>query len=295
MNAGGFVMNSMKIILDSTGDIPFEWFKEKDVENIPLHVLWENPNETEDDIRVSEEIERYWGKIQSRPNTPKTSQPTPAEFSALFSKAFQEGYTEVLALCLSSKMSGTYNSAEIAARDFPGKVEVVDTKLASAANALIARRARELADQKIAVRRIKEILDREISEKRFGAYFYVSDFEFLKKGGRISKFASFLGNMLKLRVSLFISDDGNLMPFAKNKGTEKTHDALLKAVLNVYPEKSRINLVMVYTINTEEAKILYNRLSEIYTVADVNYSPMGKVISSHVGPYATGFGIERIS
>jgi len=287
-------MNSMKIILDSTGDIPFEWFAEKDVDNIPLHVLWEQPSESEDDLRDKEEIERFWEKIRSRPLPPKTSQPTPGEFSALFKKAFDEGYSEVLALCISSKMSGTYNSAEIAARDFPDKVEIVDTKLASAANALIARRARELADQKVSARRIKDILDREIKEHRFGAYFYVSDFEFLKKGGRISRFASFIGSMLKLKVALHISDDGNLLPFAKNKGTEKTHDSLIKAALSLYPEKSKVNLIMVYTTSAEEAQLLSAKLKEVYQVESLLYSPMGKVISSHVGPYATGFGIERI-
>ncbi|HQC38054.1 MAG TPA: DegV family protein, partial [Thermotogota bacterium] len=169
-----------------------------------------------------------------------------------------------------------------------------DTKLASAANALIARRARELADQKVSARRIKDILDREIKEHRFGAYFYVSDFEFLKKGGRISRFASFIGSMLKLKVALHISDDGNLLPFAKNKGTEKTHDSLIKAALSLYPEKSKVNLIMVYTTSTEEAQLLSAKLKEVYQVESLLYSPMGKVISSHVGPYATGFGIERI-
>jgi len=287
-------MNSLKIILDSTGDIPFEWAAKIDVENIPLHVLWDQPSETEDDFRDQEQINQFWEKLQARPQPPKTSQPTPGEFSTLYKKAFDEGYSEILALCISAKMSGTYNSAEIAARDYPGNIEIVDSKMASAANALLARRARELADQKVSARRIKDILDREIKERRFGAYFYVSDFEFLKKGGRISGFASFIGSMLKLKVALHLSEDGILVPFAKNKGVEKTHDSLIKAALSLYPERSKVNLIMVYTIAADEARLLSEKLKKVYQVENLVFSPMGKVISTHVGPYATGFGIERI-
>lgn len=288
-------MGSMKIILDSTGDIPFEWLKEKDITNIPLHILWEDPQETEEDIREISEIQKYWERIQTRAIPSKTSQPTPAEFSVLYEKILKEGYSEILSVCVSSTMSGTYSSAEIAAKNFPGKIEVIDTKMASSANALVCRRARELSDQGFAVGKVKATLEKEIKEHRFGAYFYVSDFEFLKKGGRVSRFASFLGSMLKLRVSIFIAEDGNMLPFAKNKGVQKTQDSLIKAAKSVFPENSKVNLVMVYTINPEEAKSLQAKLSSVYQIQQVLYSPMGKVISSHVGPYATGFGIEKIS
>ncbi|MGB4200987.1 MAG: DegV family protein, partial [Thermotogota bacterium] len=68
----------------------------------------------------------------------------------------------------------------------------------------------------------------------------------------------------------------------------------IKAALSLYPERAKVNLIMVYTIAADEARLLSEKLKKVYQVENLVFSPMGKVISTHVGPYATGFGIERI-
>jgi len=285
-------MSKIKLILDSTGDIPLNWVKKLDVDNIPLHVLWEDNNTSEDDIRDFESIKNYWDKLETCEALPKTSQPTPVEFKNLFEKAFSEGYDQIFVVCLSSAMSGTFNSAEIASREYSDKVAVFDSRLASAANAVVIRRARELAEMGKDVFEIKEIIQRERSEHRFGAYFYVSNFNFLVKGGRVSKFAGFVGGLLNLRVSIFIDDNGNMIPFGKSRGSKKAQKNLLAELKKMIPEGESIVLTMVNSDNMEEAEELAELLKKKYDVKEIEFTPMGKVISSHVGPGTAGFGVE---
>ncbi len=285
-------MKKIKIILDSTGDLPLNWIEKLDVGNIPLHVLWEDSNTAEDDIRDFESIKKYWDRLDYSESLPKTSQPTPMEFKILFQNCFSEGYEQIFVICLSSAMSGTFNSAEIAAREFENKVAVFDSKMASAANALIARRARELAEAGKDVFEIKEIITRERFAHRFGAYFYVSNFNFLVKGGRVSKFAGFVGNLLNLRVSIFIDDAGNMIPFGKSRGSKKAQKNLIAELEKLIPEGESIVLTMVNSDNLEESKELAELLRKKYDVKEIEFTPMGKVISSHVGPGTAGFGVE---
>ncbi|HPE68610.1 MAG TPA: DegV family protein [Thermotogota bacterium] len=287
-------MAKIKILLDSTGDIPPEWIEKLDVEIIPLHLLWEGSGQSEDDTRERAQVEDFWKRLAQGDSVPKTSQPTPLEFDQKIEKILGAGYEGVFVLTLSSKMSGTFNSAFIASKKYPDAVRILDTGLASSANALVTRRARELVDQGFSLDELQKSVEAEIKQRRFGAFFYVSDFDFLKKGGRISRFTGFVGSMLKLRVSLYIDDQGEMLPFAKSRGLEKTQQAVLKQVQEQFSPGSKVNISMVYCDSLPETQQLFERLQKVYDVQDVSYTPMGKVISSHVGPGASGFGIELL-
>ncbi|KUK91968.1 MAG: DegV family protein, partial [Thermotogales bacterium 46_20] len=135
-------MSRVKLVLDSTADVPEEWLSKYDIAMIPLHITWPD-GKIEDDTRERDSVVEYWRTLEKASEFPKSSQPTPAEFTALYRNIKREGYDEIVVLTLSSAMSGTYNSALIAARDSNIPVHVIDTKKASAAATLIAKRARE--------------------------------------------------------------------------------------------------------------------------------------------------------
>ena len=134
-----------------------------------------------------------------------------------------------------------------------------------------------------------------MEQKRFGAFFYVSNFNFLRKGGRVSRFASFVGTMLNLRVSIFINDDGEMIPFGKSRGTKKAQKLVISKAQEFFPHGSKVRLTMVHSRNEEECLKLQKMLESEYQVVESIITPMGKVISSHVGPGTAGFGIERLS
>ncbi len=288
-------MEKTKIIVDSTGDMPLEWIKKMDADIIPLHILWEERGINEDDNRNYEDLRKFWDDLDKEEDLPKTSQPTPVEFKQRYDRFFDEGYASVFVITLSSELSGTYNSAIIAAKEYGDKVQVIDSKTASSAISLIVYRVSELLSEGMDVVKVKEEILKEMAEKRFGAFFYVSNFNFLRKGGRVSRFASFVGQMLNLRVSIFINEKGEMIPFGKSRGTKKAQKFVIKKAQESFPSGSRVRLTMVHSRNEEECVKLLKMLEGEYDVVESIITPMGKVISSHVGPGTAGFGIEKLS
>jgi len=288
-------MERTKIIVDSTGDMPLEWIKKMDTDVIPLHILWEERGINEDDSRNYEDLKKFWDDLDKEEDLPKTSQPTPVEFKQRYDRFFEEGYTSIFVITLSSALSGTYNSAIIAAKEYGDKVQVIDSKIASSAIALMVYRTSELLSEGLDVVSVKEKMLKEMEEKRFGAFFYVSNFNFLRKGGRVSRFASFVGTMLNLRVSIFINDEGEMIPFGKSRGTKKAQKLVIKKAQEFFPSGSKVRLTMVHSRNEDECTKLLKMLESEYEIVESVITPMGKVISSHVGPGTAGFGIERLS
>jgi len=288
-------MERTKILVDSTGDMPLEWIKKMDVDVIPLHILWEERGINEDDSRNYDDLKQYWDDLDKEEDLPKTSQPTPVEFKQRYDRYFEEGYAGVMVITLSSSLSGTYNSAIIAAKEYGERIQVIDSKTASSAIALMVYRASELLAEGMDVLKAKDELMKEIENKRFGAFFYVSNFNFLRKGGRVSRFASFVGTMLNLRVSIFINENGEMIPFGKSRGTKKAQKLVISKSHEFFPQGTKVRLTMVHSRNEEECENLLKMLKSEYEVVESVYTPMGKVISSHVGPGTAGFGIEKLS
>ncbi|HOO32648.1 MAG TPA: DegV family protein [Thermotogota bacterium] len=287
-------MEKVKILLDSISDIPLEWMEKMDVDVIPLHITWEKNRKTEDDCRDYDELERFWEELQTVEDLPKTSQPTPVEFLKLYEQYFSEGYDGVFVVTISSAMSGTYNSAVIAAKEYADKIVVIDSGLASVANALVGYRVHELLQSGKRFNELEPIIREDLTAGRFGAYFYVANFDFLRKGGRVSRFTGFVGTFLNLKVAIYINDEGILVPFGKSRGMKKAHKQLIEKAIECVKPGSKVRLAMVHSKNEAEAMELLEALKKVYEVTEWCLSPLGKAASSHVGPGTAGFGLERI-
>ncbi len=284
----------IKILVDSTADIRRDWLKKYDADMVPLKVIWPDGT-SEDDGRDPDDLMKFYNRLKNSPEIPKTSQPTVFEFLQKYRSAEQSGYEGVVVITLSSKMSGTLNSAATAAKESKIPVEVWDTKLASSINALVVRRSRELASEGKTPRQIVEELQRERDSKKLQAFFYVSNFNYLVKGGRVSKFQGFLGTVLKIKVGIWINYEGEMIPFDKARGKSRAYDLLVEKLGNEISFGSRVRLAMIHANAENEAKGLLEKLEEKYDVVDSSFHMTGKVITTHVGPGMCGFGIEKIS
>ncbi|HOO32647.1 MAG TPA: DegV family protein [Thermotogota bacterium] len=287
-------MEKTKILVDSTGDMPLEWMKKLDADVIPLHVLWEERGITEDDSRNYDDLKKFWDDLVKEDDLPKTSQPAPVEFKNKFEQYFNEGYTNIFVLTLSTQLSGAYNSALLAAKEYGDRIVVLDSKFASSVNALVVYRIRELLDSGLPLQAVWSQVKEERENGRFGAFFYISNFDFLRKGGRVSGFASFVGTMLNLRVSLFINEEGIMIPFGKSRGTKKAQKFIIKKAQEYIEPGSKVRLAMVHVKEEEEVLKLLKMLESDFEVVESVITPMGKVIASHVGPGTAGFGIEKL-
>lgn len=285
-------MSKVKILVDSTADIPPQWLEEYDIGVVPLHINWLS-GATEDDSRDVLELKDFYRRLSTSHEVPKTSQPTPGEFRKVYQQLEEEGYDEVMVFCLSSDMSGTYNSAMIAKGEVSLPVHVVDTKKASGVIAIVARYARELLNNGLEAKKVVKKIERDLAEGKHNAIFYVSDFDFLRKGGRVSRFQSFVGAMLKIHVAIYIEHKvGMMVPFKKVRGERKAQIELVKKLIDMWPEGSKIRVLMVHVENEEGTERILELLKEHFDVEYLGTSPMGKIIATHVGPGTAGFAAQ---
>ncbi|TYB94702.1 MAG: DegV family protein [Kosmotoga sp.] len=282
----------VKILIDSTSDVPADWLKMRDLELVPLHINWANGVTEDDNERNEESLKKYWQKLVSSEELPKSSQPSPAMFLEKYKEAIDDGYDEIVVFCLSTAMSGTFNSAFMVTKEVDIPVHVVNTRMASAVIPLIARRFKELINNgKSTENAIKEI-EKEIDTGKYKAIFYVSNFDFLIKGGRVSKFQGFVGNLLNINVGLYINEKtGEMVPFKKVRGEKKAQKSLINKTLESVPKGSTVDIMLVHADNKDGIEKLKEYLTNNYNIEFIEETFMGKVISTHVGPGTAGFAL----
>ena len=288
------MMGKYKILLDSTSDFPKEQLQPWDVDIVPLYLTWPDGTSEKDDTRDFEELKKFYEKLKSSTELPKSSQPTVEDWKAKYLEVKEQGYDGILVITISSNMSGTFNSASLAAREVDFPIKVVDSRQASTAISPMARFARELFDKGDDLETVEAKLRNAMAEKRFGAFFYVSDFNFLVKGGRVSRFTGFVGSVLKIRVAIYINDNGEMVPFGRARGFRAVLEEVLKKTQEQgFKPGDTVDVYLVSCDNMEELKEIETVLKGVYNVKNVYYTPTGKVISTHVGPGQAGYGIER--
>ena len=270
---------SVKIIVDSTIDVTND-IKEK-LTIVPLTV---NFGETEyiDGITITHN--EFYEKLIESDVIPTTSQPTPDAFAKVFEEIKNNNDTAVV-ITVSSKLSGTYQSATIAASDYPDNIIVVDGKTVAIGTGILAKFALELAQKGLSAKEIAETLENE--KNNVFVIAMLDTLEYLKKGGRISKTAALAGTLLSIKpvVSIY---DGVISILGKARGSKQANNFL-------------ITEIQKYGINFEKPILLgYTGLSDILlkkyiedskdiwegNVDNLNYTPIGSVVGTHAGPGA---------
>ncbi len=271
------------LVTDSTADLPPEQVARAKVRVVPLYVhLGGKTYRDGVEITAREVIEA----MKQGTEPPTTSQPTPEDFKAAYEEALKDA-DKVLSIHISSKLSGTVQSARMAAEAFPGRVEVFDTLQASAGIGALVLFARELLDRGLSLEAILEKLRRA----RDGSIlrFTVASLEFLKKNGRIGGAQALLGTLLKIKPILTLKD-GRVEPAGKARGEKKALAEMTKALAEWAQGKKDPRIAYLFAADADaveplKAKVHALGLSpkELYT------GELGAVISSHVGPGTYGF------
>ena len=215
-----------------------------------------------------------------------TSQPSPAEVCGLWDNLLKE-YDEVVHIPMSSGLSTSCETAMALARDYDGRVQVVDnqrisvTQRQSVLDALVLREAgRTAAD-------IKEKLEEEKMESSI--YITLETLKYLKKGGRITPAAAAIGTVLNLKPVLQIQGE-KLDAYAKVRGKKQAKKVMLKAIredwedrFGKYVEAGEMCLQMAYTGNKEEAEEFKEEVQAVFPEADIHMDPLSLSVACHIG------------
>ena len=210
---------SVRIITDSASDISQEWAKDWNITVLPLKVRF-GEEEFLDGVTLSNR--EFYERLIETDEIPKTSQITPFEYRNHFEKAVKAG-EQVICFTLSSGVSGSYQSACVAAQEFEGDVFVVDTQQFCISEAIIVERAVQMRDSGMDAAAVFEAIEVEKKDAHVLAIF--NTLEYLKLGGRISAAAAFAGGLLSLKPVLTI-EDGVVKILGKARGSRNGNNML---------------------------------------------------------------------
>lgn len=276
----------VKIVVDSTVDLPAALRSR--VKAVALAVRF-----GEEEYLDGETItaQAFYEKLVSSETLPTTSQPTPAAFEEAYREAVEQG-DEVVCITIASKLSGTYQSATIAASEFPGKVYVVDSRNAAIASGVLMEYAQQLADQGFSGQQILEKLMEK--RKKVRLYAIVDTLEYLKKGGRLSAAVALVGGMLNIKPIICV-EDGEIKVVGTARGMKKAFATLTECVTKNGGKDTAMPAILGYTGQSDEQMKKYMEENDVLWPGDTHTSIVGAAIGTHAGPGAVAaafFSVE---
>ncbi|BFH15042.1 DegV family protein [Paenibacillus melissococcoides] len=272
-------MASIRIVTDSTADIPQELRERYRIEMIPLKVHFGN-DMYQDAVTIS--AERFYQLLVEAKRLPTTSQPSPIEFLEVFKRLNAEPDTQIISIHLSAAFSGTYQSAVLAKNmmEEEADITIVDSKSASYGFGLIVVEAAKMAEAGRSKEEILAMIERYQRERKL--FFLVDTLEYLQKGGRIGKAAALFGTLLNIKPILSIDDEGEVYAVEKVRGHKKAVARILEMLKQEF-EGRPVHTVMGYTSNPSAADDLAAAIQNTMDVRSMDYTIVGSVIGTHVG------------
>ena len=265
------------IVTDSTAYLPGSVVSEHGIRVVPLQVMIGGTAYDEGvdvtSTTVAEAL-RSWTPVS-------TSRPGPYAFLEAYEQAAKDGCDGVVSVHLSGEMSGTYESALLAARDAPVPVRVVDTRSLGMGLGYAVVTAADTAREGAGVDEVAAAAEKRASAT--SAVFYVDTLEYLRRGGRIGAGAAFLGSALAVKPLLHLVD-GHIEPLEKVR-TAGRAIARLEEVAAGHAGDAEVDLAVHHLANPDRAQALADRLRQrIANLHHLHVSEVGAVVGAHVGP-----------
>jgi DegV family protein with EDD domain len=270
----------VRIVTDSTADLTPEQQRAAGITVVPLNVHF-GDEVFRDHVDLSSD--EFFRRLKASPQLPRTSQPSVGAFEEAY-RTLREGGDEIVSVHLSSKVSGTYNSALMAAQSVgDGAIEVVDSLSTSMALGFMAlegaRLARSGKDRKAIVERLKALVPK-------GRVICVVDtLTYLERGGRIGKARALLGSLLNVKPILQLKD-GEVVPLGRARGRPQ---ALSRLVELLERDGKVSQLAIMHGAAQSDAEQLRDRVASRYPGLDILLTEIGAVLGTHTGPGVIGF------
>lgn len=280
-------MSKVGIVCDSTCDLGLDYFEQNDVVMVPLKVQIGDETFLDwVDLSPTDFYERQKIVVEM----PTTSQPTPAEFADAYRQLANSGVDDIVVVTLTSALSGTYESATMAATDATIPVHVIDTKTVSQATGLVVKAAVAARDAGGNGQDVKEAIDWTISNTRF--LFVLDTMAYLVKGGRAGKATGLAASILNIKPILQFNSDGIIEPFAKVKGLNKALGVLADFVTQE-SRSQRLRVAFLHAMAPDLMRQLKTSLDEAGADYEVDsFGEIGSVIGNYAGAGAVGLAFH---
>ncbi|HHE41116.1 MAG TPA: DegV family protein [Dehalococcoidia bacterium] len=267
---------TVRIVTDSTADLPDFLVAELGITVVPLHIHF-GEETYEDGVTISKD--EFYKRLVTSPKLPKTSAPSSGAFTETYAQLAEET-DEIVSIHISSRLSATYQSATVARDTFPAEtsISVVDSRFATIGLGLIVEQAARMArsGERAAII-VKEV---EAAISRTHLFGVVDTLEYLHKGGRIGMASALLGSLLKVKPIIGVRD-GIVHPIERVRGREKAFDRLVEMV-SKFETISR--LAVAHTTAEDEMERLVERLSGFFPPEKMMCSRCGATLGTYLGP-----------
>ncbi|CAC5528467.1 EDD, DegV family domain protein [Staphylococcus aureus] len=259
------------VMTDSTSYLSQDLIDKYNIQIAPLSVTFDDGKNFTESNEIA--IEEFYNKMASSQTIPTTSQPAIGEWITKYEMLRDQGYTDIIVICLSSGISGSYQSSYQAGEMIEG---------------CYVLRAIEMVEEGYEPQQI--IDDLTNMREHTGAYLIVDDLKNLQKSGRITGAQAWVGTLLKMKPVLKF-EDGKIIPEEKVRTKKRAIQTLEKKVLDIVKDFEEVTLFVINGDHFEDGQALYKKLQEDcpsgYQVA---YSEFGPVVAAHLGSGGLGLG-----
>jgi DegV family protein with EDD domain len=270
------------VVLDSTADLSDPQGRHPNWRLVPLYVRFGTETFRE---YVDVSPEEFYRRLRECPESPKSSQPSPADFQQVFESL--SDYEHVLCVVLSAKISGTYESARRAAESLgDGRVRVIDSRVTSGGTVILADAIQRRLQRGTDDSEIDGLVERFRRER--GLLFTVDTLEYLVRGGRIGKAAGLAGQLLSVKPILAF-EDGEVAPLKKVRGRGKAIAELESIFESSSQDDSGLHVGVGHAEAKGDAEELVRRIRTARPSASLDIlTTLGPVIGTHGGPGTLG-------
>ena len=276
---------TVKVVVDSTSDIPAQLAKEWDITVVPAYVVFGDKS-YRDRLDISED--EVYTRLDQDSVFPTTSVPSPQDFADVYNKLAEET-DEIISIHVTSRESGVYNSA-LLGRELVNKkcrIEVIDSLSVAMSYGILAIAAAKEAKAGASLEKVAEVVRESIP--RMHLLIVLDTLKYVVRGGRLGKGYGLLGSVLRIKPLLTMRD-GKLML----AGVARTRAKAIKRLYDFVEGFPQVSDVAVsYTTSKEEAEALAEQIKADFPDIPLYFTRVGPVLGTHTGPGAMGVAVRE--
>jgi len=271
-------MTRIALVTDSSSDLTREIYQENGITVVPLTVHFGDESFIDTvEINSSE----FFDKLKRSQVMPKTSQPSPADFVAVYERLLKS-HDFVFSVHISSKMSGTVQSAQIAAETVnPDVIEVVDGRAVSLVTGLMVLEAAEAIRQGKSVDDVRESIQHVMGS--FGLYWTLDTLEYLQKNGRIGRATAFIGGLLSIKPIMSI-EEGEIAGVERVRGSNRVFPRILELMHSRIRPGAPIDVIVLHADDEPRGKRWLADVKSEFNCRRTWLTDCGPIVGTHAGP-----------
>ncbi len=290
-----------QIITDSSCDLSVELVKEKNLQVVPFYVSFDEANYLKENEEIK--VHEFYQKMIDNPGTfPKTSLPSVEDYIKVFTPCVEKGL-DIICICITTKFSGSYNSAstakDILLEDYPDvRITVIDATVNTVLQGILVLESVRMQENGLDYDAVIEGIEKIKGTGRI--IFTVGNMDYLIHGGRVGKVMKVAVNALKIRPMIILKD-GEIFPFGIARSRKKSIQKIIEKMKSHFEEIKEspddYEIVIGYGYDYEEAvefrKELLESLKTYSKKTEIDIFQIGAMIGVHTGPYPLGVGLIR--